>query len=111
MILFIIDLLIFTYFDKFYKPEVARMISISCSILTAWFLNRNTTFKKEKKDNKKLQELIAYYITSIFVAFINFIISIIFIKIFNVHFVISITLSCCIAASMNFYLLNKYIYK
>lgn len=109
--LFFLDYLFFIILINKTSIEISRAISMSITAFLAWLINRNTVFLFAKSKNNT-KEFICYYFITMTVALINYYSSICLISNFNnIPMFISIGISCLIGAFLNFYFLNKILYK
>lgn len=100
--------------EKFsFSIEYSRVFSFLIAVFVTWFLNRNFTFSKAQKFNKKGEYFLYLIIQSIGVL-LNYLIFIALIN-YNVFFkeylIISLAISSIIVMSFNFYMLKIKIYK
>jgi hypothetical protein len=84
---------------------------MSITAFLAWLINRNTVFLFAKTKNDT-REFIYYYSITTIVALINYLGSIYLLKsIIGIPTFVSIGISCLLGAFLNFYLLNKILYR
>lgn len=110
-LLFVIDYFVFIVLIKHSSIELSRAISMSITAFLAWLINRNTVFLFAKTKNDT-REFIYYYSITTIVALINYLNSIYLLKsIIGIPTFVSIGISCLLGAFLNFYLLNKILYR